>query len=53
MQKNPGFAGFVTDDDYNVRFAMKFTPDGGNLVLRSPTARAAGTSSSRSAWRTR
>jgi dipeptidyl aminopeptidase/acylaminoacyl peptidase len=30
LQKNTGYAGFVTDDDYRVRFAIKFTPDGGN-----------------------
>ena len=29
IQKNEGFAGFVIDDDYNVRFAMRMTPDGG------------------------
>ena len=23
---------FITDDDYKVRFATKFTPDGGNLI---------------------
>ncbi len=28
--KNEGYAGFVTDDDFNVRFAMRITPDGGN-----------------------
>lgn len=34
LQRNEGFLGFVTDDDYNVRFAMRFTPDGGNEILR-------------------
>jgi dipeptidyl aminopeptidase/acylaminoacyl peptidase len=34
LQQNPGFAGFLSDDDYRVRFAFKFTPDGGNLVLK-------------------
>jgi dipeptidyl aminopeptidase/acylaminoacyl peptidase len=34
IQKNPEFAGFVTDDDFAVRFAMKFTPDGGSLYLK-------------------
>jgi dipeptidyl aminopeptidase/acylaminoacyl peptidase len=34
IQKNPEFTGFVTDDDYRVRFASKFTPDGGNLYLK-------------------
>ncbi len=33
LQKNPGFLGFVTDDDYRVRFAMQFAPDGGMNVL--------------------
>ena len=27
--ENEGFLGFVTDDDYNVRFAARMTPDGG------------------------
>ena len=31
LQKNDGFAGFVTDDDYRVRFAVNFTPDGGQV----------------------
>ena len=34
IQKNEGFAGFVIDDDYNVRFAMRMTPDGGSEVLK-------------------
>ena len=34
LQKNEGFSGFLIDDDYKVRFAMKFSPDGGNLVLQ-------------------
>jgi dipeptidyl aminopeptidase/acylaminoacyl peptidase len=34
VQKNTGFAGFVTDDDYRVRFASKFTADGGSLYLK-------------------
>ncbi len=29
IQHNEGFAGFVTDDDYRVRFAERFEPDGG------------------------
>jgi dipeptidyl aminopeptidase/acylaminoacyl peptidase len=33
-QRNDGFAGFVTDDDYNIRFAMRMTPDGGSEVLK-------------------
>ncbi len=30
VQENEGFAGFVTDEDYNVRFAMRFMPSGAN-----------------------
>ena len=33
VQHNPGLAGFVTDDDYQVRLAMTFTADGGQLYL--------------------
>ncbi|MEX2112296.1 MAG: hypothetical protein WD845_03880, partial [Pirellulales bacterium] len=29
VQQNPDFASFVTDDDYQVRFATKYLPDGG------------------------
>jgi dipeptidyl aminopeptidase/acylaminoacyl peptidase len=29
VQDNPGFAGFVVDDDYRVRFAVEMTEDGG------------------------
>ena len=32
MQQNPGFAGFLTDDDFRVRFAMNFTPTGGQVL---------------------
>ncbi len=34
VQKNPGFLGFVIDEDYRVRFAMQFAPDGGTVMLR-------------------
>ncbi len=34
VQTNPGFAGFVTDDDYRVRFAMNYTPTGGQVYLQ-------------------
>ncbi len=30
LQQNDRFAGYLTDDDYNVRFAMQMTPDGGS-----------------------
>jgi len=34
LVENEGFLGFITDDDFNVRFAMRITPDGGNEILR-------------------
>lgn len=34
LQKNEGYAGFMCDDDYKVRFALKFTPDGGNAYFK-------------------
>ena len=33
IQENPGYAAFITDDDYNVRFAFTYTEDGGNEIL--------------------
>lgn len=33
VQENPGFMGFVTDDAYRVRYASRFTPDGGTELL--------------------
>ena len=33
VQLNPGFAGFMADDDYKVRLAVTVTPDGGQLWL--------------------
>jgi dipeptidyl aminopeptidase/acylaminoacyl peptidase len=33
--ENPGIAGYLTDDDFNVRIAMDYTPIGGQ-VLRVP-----------------
>jgi dipeptidyl aminopeptidase/acylaminoacyl peptidase len=35
LQENPGLAGFLTDDDYRVRFAMNFTPDAGKVLLKA------------------
>src|SRR5438034_4777058 len=35
LQKNDEFSGFLIDDHYKVRFAMKFAPDGGNVVLQA------------------
>ena len=34
VQENPGFAGFMTDDAYRVRFALTFTPEAGHIYLR-------------------
>ncbi|MCA9437424.1 MAG: S9 family peptidase [Candidatus Omnitrophica bacterium] len=34
VEENPGFAGYLTDDDYHVRFAMKMTPEGGQSILK-------------------
>ncbi len=34
VQENEGFLGFVSDDDYNIRFAIRFTQDGGNEILK-------------------
>ena len=31
--QNDGYAGFLTDDDYQVRFASQFTPDGGRELF--------------------
>lgn len=33
VQKNDGYAGFVTDDDFRVRLAVRMTPDGGTEYL--------------------
>src|SRR5262245_20430491 len=34
LQENPGYAGFLTDDDYRVRFALNITPDAGQELLK-------------------
>ena len=34
VHENEGFAGFVTDEDFNVRFAVRMTPDGGSETLK-------------------
>ena len=36
IQHNPGLAAFITDDDYKVRFAYNYTPDGGTVLLKMP-----------------
>jgi hypothetical protein len=33
IQENTEFAGFVTDDEYRVRYASKMTPDGGSALF--------------------
>ena len=38
VQKNEEFAGFITDEDYRIRFASKLTPDGGNQIYK-PTGK--------------
>jgi len=40
LQRNDGFAGFMTDDDYNVKLAVKQTEDGGSLVQKAAAAPA-------------
>jgi hypothetical protein len=34
VQENPGFAGFMTDDEYRVRFALTMTPEAGHIYLK-------------------
>jgi dipeptidyl aminopeptidase/acylaminoacyl peptidase len=34
IQENTSFAGFVTDEDYRIRLAMRTTPDGGQEYLQ-------------------
>ncbi len=34
VQENEQFASFVTDEEFQVRFGMRITPDGGNELLR-------------------
>jgi dipeptidyl aminopeptidase/acylaminoacyl peptidase len=34
LQRNDGFMEFVTDDDYRIRFAMRFTSKGENEILK-------------------
>ena len=31
VQENPGVAGYMTDDDYKIRFSQDFTEDGGQI----------------------
>ncbi len=34
VQENPDFAGFLSDDDFRIRFASKMTPDGGSTYFQ-------------------
>ena len=34
LLENEGFLGFTLDDDYRVRFAQRYTPDGGREILK-------------------
>src|SRR5262245_12383361 len=34
VQKNDGYASFMADDDYAIRLALKFTPDGGSVCFK-------------------
>lgn len=34
IQQNDSFFGFQTDDDYNIRYASRITPDGGNELFK-------------------
>jgi dipeptidyl aminopeptidase/acylaminoacyl peptidase len=34
VAENPGFSGYVTDDEYNVRFAVQMTADGGVVIAK-------------------
>jgi dipeptidyl aminopeptidase/acylaminoacyl peptidase len=40
VMENPGFAGFLTDDDYNIRFGTRMTPDGGSELMKPPSVTA-------------
>jgi dipeptidyl aminopeptidase/acylaminoacyl peptidase len=39
LQKNEGLAGFVTDDDYNVRFAVNYLPDASQVYYTQDDAK--------------
>jgi len=34
LQENPDFLGFITDDDFNLRFAVRMTAEGGEEVFK-------------------
>lgn len=33
LEKNDGFSGYVVDEDFNIRFAMRYMPDGSSEML--------------------
>lgn len=37
VQENQGVVAYVTDDNYDVRFAFNFSPDGGQILLKPKT----------------
>ena len=37
VQLNTGVAGYMTDDDFRVRFALNYTPEGGQVILKPKT----------------
>jgi len=37
VQLNTGVAGYMTDDNFHVRFAMNYTPEGGQVILKPTT----------------
>jgi dipeptidyl aminopeptidase/acylaminoacyl peptidase len=51
LQQNPGFDGFIADDDYRVRFATRTTSDGGLELLRPiPAGAGTATAPDQSGW---
>ncbi|NOY42355.1 MAG: S9 family peptidase [Planctomycetes bacterium] len=37
LQINQGVAGYMTDDEFRVRFALNYTPEGGKVLLKPKT----------------
>lgn len=50
VQQNPGFAGFITDDDFNVRLAMSPQQDGSMVVLKPKFVEDGGGESDWTPW---
>ncbi|WP_238476540.1 S9 family peptidase [Bythopirellula goksoeyrii] len=38
IQQNEGMAAYVTDDDFDVRFAFNYTPEGGTVLMKPKQA---------------